>query len=1318
MASPRPRAEPELTPDPPRPRPRPASVNLATTASQPRSHHPDPISADPDLVSQLRDDLTLQRTILASVEDLAETEDTRQQISDIKREIAKTKRRLLEVRQGPPQAGRPRLPSSLAAKPKMEAGHSNTTGDPFQNSYLGPPTAGPSNVSTPSNSSSAGGVPSHFTIPSRKRSFGSTYLEDGFLQWTENKSHRATPSPMNNPFTAPSSFNFDDDKSFDNIALIDLTEDDEVTTRQQREEEERLGRNKAASDQDALFAKQLAEGISPSSNPSPPTRGSQFGHDRAFDRMHGHAFQPRWQPNQRSQPNNNNPRSNSASLNPIAGPGAFGENEHGFASAPSHVANSYLGGPRVKPEPSIPVPQPRYHKMPGGYVSSDSEDDSFWSTWTNYQKDLSGSSLDLYASRLSNNVPGVPRIESARQASMAKQETGQGAMGFGHYTNNNQASPFASYSAITNAFPQGGFDLTGDQPGYFYNGQHYSPAPSEGRNSLSAVINRTSQYDFQAMTDDQGNALDSRLHDYLVDYVNDPRKTDAEIQQLLANIQPDMDIPEEERGETPDALKYPLYPHQQLSLQWMKNMEAGSNKGGILADDMGLGKTISTLALIVSRKSTDDTNLIIGPVALIKQWEHEIKKKLKSSHSLSVCLLHGKKRPYSDFKKYDVVLTTYGSVASEWKKYTTYCERKRNELGTAFDESMDTELAKGCPILHPKSKFYRIILDEAQCIKNKDTQSSKGVHRIIATYRWCLTGTPMMNGVSELFPLIRFLRIKPYCDIKQFTQTFRSLTPKSKALPATRSNEMRQLQAVLKAIMLRRMKNSTLDGKPILTLPAKTEISEHVVFSPDEASFYNDLEARSQVQLNKYLRAGTVGKNYSNILVLLLRLRQACCHPHLMDFECVGANDVSDDQMLALAKELDASAVDRIRLKDAFECPICYDAVQDPTLLIPCGHDTCSECFASLTDNTAEHNLRSGIEGGSAKCPVCRGTVNPSKTINYSIFQKVFMPEKLVQTASDVGELQEPTEEEDSSTDSDSETEFGDHDDNESLGSLEDFIVRDDEANADDDNDGDDGDYDDDGLSLDGDRSAIADVKPKKKKEEEKPVKPKKMKKKATKTKKAKGKAEEVKPHMLKTLRHEAGKNKEARRKYMHFLRDNWEDSAKVTEVIKLLKVIQETDEKTIIFSQWTALLDLIECQVRYKLGLKYCRYTGGMSRNHRDEAVHDFIENSRNKVMLVSLRAGNAGLNLTVASRIIICDPFWNPYIEMQAVDRAHRIGQQREVKVHRILVQETVEDRIIELQQRKRELVDSALDEGESKSLGRLNTAELAYLFGVRGR
>jgi SNF2 family DNA or RNA helicase len=175
------------------------------------------------------------------------------------------------------------------------------------------------------------------------------------------------------------------------------------------------------------------------------------------------------------------------------------------------------------------------------------------------------------------------------------------------------------------------------------------------------------------------------------------------------------------------------------------------------------------------------TNLIIGPVALIKQWEQEVKKKLKGTHKMSVYLLHQKRTAYSELKKYDVVLTTYGSLASEWKRYNQHVDQRKES--SQYREETDMELARKCPLLHRGSKFYRIILDEAQCIKNKETQGSRAAHHLIATYRWCLTGTPMMNNVSELYPLIRFLKIRPYCDFKMFQKVGDQCNPDLNNVP-------------------------------------------------------------------------------------------------------------------------------------------------------------------------------------------------------------------------------------------------------------------------------------------------------------------------------------------------------------------------------------------------------------------------------------------------------------------------------------------------------------------------------------------------------
>jgi len=152
-------------------------------------------------------------------------------------------------------------------------------------------------------------------------------------------------------------------------------------------------------------------------------------------------------------------------------------------------------------------------------------------------------------------------------------------------------------------------------------------------------------------------------------------------------------------------------------------------------------------------------------VALIKQWESEIKKKLKPECPLSVFLLHGKKIAYDKLRTYDVVLTSYGTLAQEWKKYDKY---RLEHPEADYDEVV--ELARACPLIHGKSKWYRVILDEAQCIKNKDTLSARAANQLQAVYRWCLTGTPMMNGVLELYSLIRFLRIGPYHDNKKFNE--------------------------------------------------------------------------------------------------------------------------------------------------------------------------------------------------------------------------------------------------------------------------------------------------------------------------------------------------------------------------------------------------------------------------------------------------------------------------------------------------------------------------------------------------------------------
>ena len=148
--------------------------------------------------------------------------------------------------------------------------------------------------------------------------------------------------------------------------------------------------------------------------------------------------------------------------------------------------------------------------------------------------------------------------------------------------------------------------------------------------------------------------------------------------------------------------------------------------------------------------------------------------------------------------------------------------------------------------------------------------------------------------------------------------------------------------------------------------------------------------------------------------------------------------------------------------------------------------------------------------------------------------------------------------------------------------------------------------------------------------------------------------------------------------------------STKLTVLLERLEEAVADGHKALVFSQWTALLDRIEPHLRVAR-MAFTRLDG--TTRDRASVVRHFQDEAGPPIMLVSLRAGGTGLNLTAADHIFILDPWWNPAVEDQAADRAHRIGQTRPVLVYRLVAQDTVEERILALQDRKRALADAAL-------------------------
>jgi SNF2 family DNA or RNA helicase len=168
------------------------------------------------------------------------------------------------------------------------------------------------------------------------------------------------------------------------------------------------------------------------------------------------------------------------------------------------------------------------------------------------------------------------------------------------------------------------------------------------------------------------------------------------------------------------------------------------------------------------------------------------------------------------------------------------------------------------------------------------------------------------------------------------------------------------------------------------------------------------------------------------------------------------------------------------------------------------------------------------------------------------------------------------------------------------------------------------------------------------------------------------------------------------------------EPSAKLDSLLDRLADVIDEGSKALVFSQFTSMLSLVKPKLDER-GIKYC-YLDGQTRNRRD-VVKQFQEDGEFPLFLISLKAGGFGLNLTAAEYVFILDPWWNPAVEAQAIDRTHRIGQTKPVFAYRMVCQDTVEQRIIDLQDRKRKLAEAIVG-GDDSLLRSLSREDLEKL------
>lgn len=675
---------------------------------------------------------------------------------------------------------------------------------------------------------------------------------------------------------------------------------------------------------------------------------------------------------------------------------------------------------------------------------------------------------------------------------------------------------------------------------------------------------------------------------------------------------------EEEEGEdddgTVEGLKVKLLPHQVDGVAWMRDKETGVKKkngvlpkGGILADDMGLGKTIQSIALLLtnprpshsSMASVNDkkalsvnvgkSTLVVAPLALIKQWEAEIKNRVLDSHELRVRVHHGPQRTkrFEDLKKYDVVITTYQILVSE---HGSSSEREDGPQA-------------GCFGIH----WYRVILDEAHTIKNRNAKATQACYALRAEYRWCLTGTPMQNNLDELQSLIRFLRIKPYNDLSIWKDQITRPMSQGRGGVA-----MKRLQFYLKAFMKRRTKavlklegalnpggkpskDGTSNGFKITARRVESVLAE---FSPEERTFYDRLEQRTDKSLEQMM--GGEKMNYASALVLLLRLRQACNHPQLL-----GGSMAKDKDALATGQGLGSQTPRKSKVAEDD-----IDEMADLLGGLSVKTKQCDVCQIELSKDE--------ISAGSIRCAECeedlaaqKGERKKKKHKKHRSLGKVKADEPKSRLPRKRNVILDDSDEEDG-----------------------DWVVPEDQRYAA--SLGKVGGSDDENAEGGGESLASYDTDT----EDDSQVKV--------------SRSKQRKVISLDTTDDDKNDSSEESS-------DDGEDSeeefssepesslASITTSAKiqhLLKILhrESATHKFIVFSQFTSMLDLIEPFLQ-RDNLMFTRYDGSMRNDHREASLERLRNNSKCRVLLCSLKCGSLGLNLTAASRVVILEPFWNPF-------------------------------------------------------------------------
>lgn len=726
----------------------------------------------------------------------------------------------------------------------------------------------------------------------------------------------------------------------------------------------------------------------------------------------------------------------------------------------------------------------------------------------------------------------------------------------------------------------------------------------------------------------------------------------------------------------PTMLTATLKEYQLKGLNWLVNLyEQGIN--GILADEMGLGKTIqsiSVMAYLAEFHNIWGPFLVIAPASTLHNWQQEIAKFVPNLKVL----------PYWGNAKDRKVLRKFWD-----RKHITYSrDSEFHVLVTSYQlVVLDAQYFQ-------KVKWQYMILDEAQAIKSSQSSRWKNLLGFSCRNRLLLTGTPIQNNMQELWALLHFIMPTLFDSHDEFSEWF-SKDIESHAQSNTKLNEdqLRRLHMILKPFMLRRVKKNVQQE-----LGDKVEKDIFCDLTYRQRALYANL--RNRVSIIDLIEKAAIGDDTDSttLMNLVMQFRKVCNHPDLFERADTKSPFLAGSFAECASFVREGSFVDvRYSTKNLidYELPrlLCSSEglvdtpgpgnelagfrnkylsnlmnVWSPDNIQQSSHEDGAFSFLRFVDTSASEASESARLGVFERAQRRRGQVDRLSRLNaiyddkentsftnsvspqsmLNIVQRnnrhalhAITPEGHMRNLMNVsrstfeGEglhLIEPCAVPAASAPPIVLSSSGQASQRETQKTLFNRAVRD-------------------ALFRTPTRQVEEQIL-------EKKLDP----------------TPYSHPPMLPAPL-------SLRSRYTHIevpsMRRFVTDSGKLAKLDELLRELKAGDHRVLLYFQMTRMIDLMEEYLTYR-NYKYCRLDGSTKLEDRRDTVADFQQNNEIFVFLLSTRAGGLGINLTAADTVIFYDSDWNPTIDSQAMDRAHRLGQTRQVTVYRLITRGTIEERI----------------------------------------